>query len=301
MTTNESPSNPLDLSRVRSIQGGPVPWLCLTDVAETLGVPSGDPQLAQDFLAVPSEHRAVRSLFSALNGWEDLPVVTPEGLAYCLASSPLPGFRAEAVRLLLSSLTVLASSSGPGAPARTRGSTVWGVQPVRELLRVMNLSVSELVEMVNKVPGLEPGRYKVASVSAVLLGRQLPSQDFWARAAYVFQRPASELFTPGVVRAFERKHAVQPPSRPLPQSLGMGLGPADLSAQESTEAALLPRTPPPLGMVLLSPEELVSVEQSSPSPVDLDDEDDLPVIDPASFLGPDPVLDAELRDRKSVV
>lgn len=275
-----STMNTHDLSGARTLLLDGERWVCLHDVVSLLGGDADSPDLYAMFQHVPAHLRKIEPLYGDGGVTESLPVVTWDGLGYALLASEqevLSGLSATVLGQGFRSMAVASVASG--AQSRSR----WGGQPAREVLREFGLSVAELTGVLNA-----QGRgtvFRMASVSAVLLGRQLPSPELVEGLHKALQRPVVELFTAEVLAAYEKKHASRaaappPPSRPLPKSLASGSGPADLSSQEP-QAALPPRTPPPSGMVLLSEAELDALA-SSPS-VNLDDEEDLPVIDPASL------------------
>ena len=186
---------------------------------------------------------AVRAVHNGTSS-EQLPVVTAQGLARLLATSRSMVLKDAAVGLMEGVVEEAIRSKGKPTRIKREGDTVWGVQPVRARLRSYNLSIRELVNLLNGVPGLVPGSITQSTAAAVMQGRQLPSPDFLARCEHVFQCNGSELFTKESMAAYTKKYgSAQPqpqPQRVLREPLRWDLVKASLPSEVSVQAAPLP-------------------------------------------------------------
>jgi prophage antirepressor-like protein len=207
--TMNSFSTGIDLSTVRSTQVDGTHWFSLTDIATALGCDNDDPELLGAYMDTTENHRSIRTLYRPDGTEELLPVITLEGLARLCLSSPPAVFSEFAVSVLLSALPAHVSPQARSAVSASRAATRWGEQPVRALMRGMGMSVAQLAVLLGRVPGREAVSVRVSTLNSVLMGRNLPSAEFFARVRFVFQRPAQDLFSWQVLAAVAERDGVR--------------------------------------------------------------------------------------------
>lgn len=200
-----------DLAGVRTVHVDGAQWFCVTDFVAVLG---GDPNAADTFEVsrrTPAEDLRVHDLYGINGSIERLPVATKEGLAFFILHSKQLVFvemRKEALMGFFASM--LTSSDKPA-----RSSTRWGEQPIREILRETSVPLSRFTASLNAQRSLA-APLSHASVSSILLGRQLPSPEFLVAAQRACQRPVRELFTPRVLEASAKRYGSAPVSMIVP-------------------------------------------------------------------------------------
>lgn len=200
-----------DLAGVRTVHIDGTVWFCVTDMVTTLG---GDPEARDIFDAcrrIPPQELRVHNLYGSDGSVESLPVATKKGLSLFLLSSTqttIVELREEVMEGYLSSVF-----SSPDKPVRS--STRWGEQPIRGILRETSVSLTRFTSSLNaQRPSSAPLSH--ATVSAILLGRQLPSPEFTVAAQGVCQRSVQELFTPRVLEASAKRYGSAPVSMIVP-------------------------------------------------------------------------------------
>jgi hypothetical protein len=189
-----------DLSAVRVIKDGDTVWYSLADIADAAHAQFPTMELVRIYDSLPFEHRRERQLFSPSGASEQGPVVSVEGVVAVLAQSTDPGLVALRLVFLESSVRQALHRSS-GGPLR---ATPWGEQPIRQVLRDKGLSVARFTVLLNAAPF--PSVFRAATVSAVVLGRQLPSLDLADAAQYVLQVPRGELFSAEVLERQAKRY-----------------------------------------------------------------------------------------------
>lgn len=187
-------------------------FVSLIDVVGILG---GDPHAADiqsGFFALPEEHRSIEDLVNEDLTAEPMPVVSTHGLAMFLAASPQVVLRTFALSLMSSELERLWAVS----PVVSTGSggTRWGEQPFRNLIRGTGLSMAEVVKTLNMHLVGDEKPVTQASLTAIAMGRQLPTPQVMRCLAVALVAVPSKLFAPDALAAYERKYGPTPQSRP---------------------------------------------------------------------------------------
>lgn len=198
---------PHTLASARFVHLGGTRFVSLVDVVVLLGGNAHAQDVQSGFLALPSEHRSIEDLPNESLVFEAMPVVTTPGLLLFLLRSPqavLSSFAVSLATVELEKLFQVSPSSVPG------GSTRWGEQPFRNLIRGTGLSMAQMVKTMNMHRQGEEKPLTQASLTSVAMGRQMPNPQMLRCLAMVMVAPPSKLFAPDVLAAYERKHGALP-------------------------------------------------------------------------------------------